>query len=218
MLAELENAPTLDALRATQPRQTAAEALNLDVGGLRHCRRVRRRVFRDERQLRQSAIELLRPLPKAGETLHMVLPGTFTPLDLVPALLEIIGQPADTLRLATLGFSNQNVDALAAMLDNKQIGSLFLLCSRYFSATSKVIFQHAVAELPRRGTKLLATRSHCKVMLVEAGTDCWVLEGSGNLRSCVCLEQIALANDPELFRFHATWFDHVLQTGAAEHQ
>ena len=214
LLAELERVPTLEALAATRPRQTAAQALGLDGTGLRHVRRIRRRVFRDDRTARQSAKELLTPLPKSGTTLHLILPGTFTPLDLVPALLEIIEQPADTLRLATLGFSNQNVDELCRMLDSKQVGSVSLICSRYFSATSKPIYAHAEEELPRRGCRLLATRSHAKVMLIAAGEAHWTFEGSGNLRSCVCLEQVALTNDPDLFRFHATWFDHVLRTGA----
>jgi hypothetical protein len=210
LLAELENAPTLDALRVIRPRQTAAQELGVDHAGLRHLRRVRRRIFRDDREARQSATALLCPLPKAGETLHLILPGTFTPLDLVPALLGIIHQKATSLRLATLGYSSANVDELCRMLDSKQVGSLSLICSRYFAATSKSIFAHAQQELPRRGARLLATRSHAKVMLVEDAKSRWTFEGSGNLRSCVCLEQVALTNDPELFRFHAAWFDHVL--------
>ena len=212
LLAELEAAPSLDALRATRPCQTAALALGLDAGGLRHCRRVSHRVFRDGRAARQSATKLLTPLPTSGTTLHLILPGTFTPLDLIWALLEILDQQADTLRLATLGFSNQNVDDLVDMLDAGTVKSLSLICSRYFAATSKPIFEHAQRELPRRGCRLLATRSHAKVMLIEAGTVRWVFEGSGNLRSCVCLEQVALCNDPELFQFHTKWFDHVMES------
>ena len=217
LLAELESATTLEALAATRQRRTAAQALGLDGTGLRHVRRIRRHVFRDDRAAQQSATELLRPLPRTGEVLHMILPGSFVPLDMVPALLEIIGQTATSLRLATLGFSVANVNELSRMLDAGTIGRLSVLCSRYFQATSKGIYAAAETELPKRGAKLLASRSHAKIMLVETNKGRWTFESSANARSCVCIEQAMLCNDPDLFRFHATWFDHVLQTGA-EHQ
>ena len=205
-------APTSNDRKAPQ---TAAEALGLDTAGLRLRRRTGRRIFRDAEQAEKNAVELLRPLPRPGEMLHMILPGTFTPLDMVPAILEITGQTATSLRLATLGFSDSNIEALCRMLDTGQVKSLSLICSRYFAAASKPIYEHAEHELPRRGAKLLATRSHAKVMLIEAGRDRWTFEGSGNLRSCVCLEQVALTSDRQLFRFHAGWFDRLFTNSPA---
>jgi hypothetical protein len=210
LLAELATAASIEDLRPTA-KKSPAEALGLSRAGLRCRRPVLRRIFRDDRAAHQAASELLKPLPETSETLHMILPGTFTPLDLVPALLAIIGQKAKSLRLATLGFSVQNVETLCRLLDEKTIRNLSVVCSRYFAAASKEIFAVAERELPRRGAKLVASRSHAKIMLIEAGKDRWTFEGSGNARSCVCIEQIALANDPQLFRFHAAWFDHVLK-------
>ena len=205
-------APTSNDRKAPQ---TAAEATGLDPRGLRTRRPTSRRIFRDAQQAEKNAVELLRPLPRSKETLHLVLPGSFVPLDLVAALLEITGQTATSLRLATLGFSDSNVETLCRMLDTGQVKSLSLVCSRYFAAASKPIYEHAAQELPRRGAQLLATRSHAKVMLIETGRDRWTFEGSGNLRSCVCLEQVALTSDRQLFRFHAGWFDRLFTNSPA---
>jgi len=212
LLAELATASNLAALQP-KPRTTPARALGLD-SRLRCVRPVKRRLFRDHSEADTvAAKELLSPLPKTGEVLHMILPGSFVPLDMVPALLEIIGQKATSLRLATLGFSVANVNQLCRMLDDGTIGKLSVLCSRYFQAASKEIYAVATTELPKRNAVILASRSHAKIMLVDCGKTRWTFEASANLRSCVCVEQATLCNDPALFNFHAQWFDHVLTTG-----
>jgi hypothetical protein len=212
LLAELEQVGSLEELR-TATRQPPGRALGLDPAALTHRQRIAGRIFRDCSQSpgQQAAKELLRELPAAGTILHAILPGTFTPLDLVPAVLELANATAKEVHLSTLGFSSANVQTLCALLDSKAIRALSLVCSRYFAAASKEIFTTAERELPPRGARLIATRSHCKVMLLQlTNGDRWVVEGSGNLRSCVCLEQVSLCNDPALYRFHRTWLRRVL--------
>ena len=212
LLAELDGM-TLDAITAAVPKQTPAVALGLDSGGLRHIQKVNCRQYRDRSaDAKLNAIALLKPLPKPGEVLSCILPGSFVPLDLLPALLELRKTTARAVTLATLGFSKANVETLAAMLDAGQIKRLALVCSTYFAAGSKDIFAVAEQTLRPRGARLVASRSHCKIMLVDmANGEKWVAEGSGNLRSCVALENLALCRDARLYRFHKQWLDKILE-------
>jgi hypothetical protein len=212
LLAELGEI-TLEQIQAAVPKQTPAVALGLDRGGLRQVQPVSRRQYRDHSEdAKLSAMELLKPLPPAGTTLHAVLPGSFTPLDLVPALLELRHTTAKAVILGTLGFSKANVETLAGLLDAGSVKKLALVCSTYFAAGSKDIFALAEQELRPRGAKLIASRSHCKVMLLDlANGEKWVAEGSGNLRSCVALENLALCRDARLWRFHSKWLTKILE-------
>ena len=148
-------------------------------------------------------------LPTQSRQVPVDVSALLQELATVSSLDELQPQSRRTPAKA-LGFSVANVNLLCRMLDAGSIGQAFVLCSRYFQAASKEIYAVAETELPKRGAKLLASRSHAKIMLVDTGKGQWTFESSANARSCVCIEQATLCNDPELFHFHANWFDHVL--------
>jgi len=211
LLAELETA-TLDQIASAVPKQTPAVALGLDSGGLRHVQPVHARKYRDRSaEAKLAAIALLKPLPKPGTTLEMILPGLFVPMDILPALLELQKTTAKEVILATLGFSKANVETLAAMVDASTVKKLAVVCSTYFAAGSKDIFAHAEQTLRPRGARLVASRSHCKIMLMHlANGERWVASGSGNSRSCSALENLSLTQSSQLYRFHLAWLTKIL--------
>ncbi len=212
LLAELGEI-TLEQIQAAVPKQTPAVALGLDRGGLRQVQPVRSRRYCDRSdEAKLNAMELLSPLPPSGSTLHMILPGFFVPLELIFGLMELRRQKAKEVILATLGFSKANVTALAAACDNGQIKRLAVVCSTYFAAGSKEILAYAMEELPRRGAKVIASRSHCKIQLVKLDNgERWVFSGSANSRSTVALENFDLTRDARLYSFHKKWLTKILE-------
>jgi len=212
LLAELDGI-TLDQITAAVPKQTPAVALGLDRGGLRQVQPFRHRQYRDRSdEAKLNAIALLKPLPKPGTTLEMILPGSFVPLDILPALMELRKTTAITVIVATLGFSKANVTTLAEMVETGTVKKLALVCSTYFAAGSKDIYAYAEQQLRPLKVKLVASRSHCKIMTMHlANGEKWVASGSGNSRSCSALENLSLCRDARLYRFHKKWLTKILE-------
>ena len=134
-----------------------------------------------------NAIRTLDSLPAAGESWHIVVKGNFAMFDLVGAVLELAA-PATIARLdiATLGFSKTNLEELTALLDAGTIDRLTFLYSVYFRSNEKEICHRLHDELTGRSQRVLAMRTHAKLMLLEL-TDgrCLVNETSANLRIAV---------------------------------
>ena len=159
-----------------------------------------------------NAIRTLDGLPAAGESWHIVVKGNFAMFDLIGAVLELAA-PATIARLdiGTLGFSKTNLAELTAMLDAGTIGRLTFLYSVYFRSNEKEICNRLHEELTSRGQRVLAMRTHAKLMLLEL-TDgrYYVNETSANLRSCRNVEQMTLTHDRGLLEFHRRWLDELL--------
>jgi hypothetical protein len=173
---------------------------------------------RDARKL-TTAVEALERLPDADEVLHLVISGRFALWHLVPAVAELSGSRIDQLRIATLGFSRENVESLCAMLDAGTIGHARLLCSHYFKGTSGEIYQLAQDELAKRSdrAKFLSVRTHAKLLCMKlAGGRTLCVESSANLRSCKNIEQMTLIGSPRVYRFHARWIDELFAEAEQE--
>jgi hypothetical protein len=127
-------------------------------------------------------------------------------MHLILALLGALGSPAHTMRIATLSLSAKNVSEMATILDAGQVRRLDLLCSDFFRKHDRDIFAGLVQEFHRRGQRVAAARSHCKIVtLALADGRRYVLEGSANLRSNHNLEQFALSRDAGLHQFYDAW-------------
>jgi hypothetical protein len=174
-----------------------------DAGGLPANTRTRpdRRRMVALREARQA----LDHLPAGGETLHGLMPGTYDLMHLILVLLGALGS-AEQLRIATLSLSAKNVSEMAGLLDDGTVRRLDLLCSDFFRRHDREIFAGLVQEFQKRGQRVAAARSHCKVVTL-ALTDGrrYVLEGSANLRSNHNLEQFALSRDARLHAFYDAW-------------
>lgn len=211
MILKLSRNPLLD------PRPSLA-GIERDLHALPHItddrsyrtRQTRRR-FRDARR-EQSAVAAIGELPDTDEALHLLISGRFALWHMVPAMRELSGERIEELRIATLGFSRDNIDALCSMLDAGQIDRVWLLCSHYFKGTSEEIFTHAQQQLARRPShaSFLSRRTHAKLLLLKLPDGrTFTVESSANLRSCKNIEQITILGSPEVYAFHRAWIDEL---------
>lgn len=169
---------------------------------------------RDGRQAK-SAADALGELPDAEGAVHVLITGRFSLWDCVPAILDQAG-PVDVLRIATLGFSKRNVEAMAAAVDAGTIGRIRLLCSHYFKGTSPDIYRFAAETLGKRKDRVefLSVRTHAKLLLLQTPGRVFTLESSANLRSCKNLEQLTVFGSPTVHEFHRAWIDELFEKGA----
>lgn len=155
-------------------------------------------------------------LPAPGETWHVIAKGNWPAWSLVPRVLEL-ATPARIawLGIATLGFSRDNADELAQMLDTREVERCDLLFSCYFKAHDQTLVDHLTHQMRQRGQRILALRNHAKIIAAEL-TDGRgiVVESSANLRSCRNVESFCITNDQTLLAFHQSWIGELIQGGA----
>jgi hypothetical protein len=153
-----------------------------------------------------NAVDLLRPLPEENETVHALMSGDFGAWDLVPAILELVGRPAEEASVATLGFNAKNSHHLAELIAAGQIRRVTVVASDYFARSDPGTFNEAKARLEALGQRLVSYRNHAKILALDFGSaGAFVVEMSSNLRSCNNLEQIAISRSRQLFDFHRKW-------------
>jgi hypothetical protein len=199
----------MDALASVFPddgkRRTAAK-----LGAERSYRHAGRHSTRDALAVSTAAASLER-LPAGGETIHVLLSGNFNNADFIPAVVKLASPvTVDALIITTLGYNRVGMMKVLDLLDGGTIGTCTLLASCYFRTNEAELWGWLSAEFARRKCRLLAARSHAKLILfaMADGTR-YTMEGSGNLRSCRCHEQTAITNDIGLYDFHAEWVNRL---------
>lgn len=143
---------------------------------------------------------VLTPLPTAGETIHIILPGNVALGDVVWSIIDGTQLPGP-LHVSTLGFGRAWVHGLLERLQARQITKATICCSDYFAKADAAEFQEARELLAPWPVTLVAGRTHAKV--ATFGTIS--LEGSANLRACRSIENVAVTNDTNLADFHRQW-------------
>ena len=204
------------ALAALPSRQDRSGTIGSQLGisaahtGL-HAQRTRRRQFVDG-QGEVSAAAIVKRLPRAGETLHLVMDGTFTLANVIPVIQGHIGEPC-RLTICTLGLNDATTDQLVAMLRTGTLAGLRLAMSSYFKASDSETAARAVALLTQAGAQVAVERLHAKLQLWRPATarGRYVLETSSNLRSCNCVEVATLTNDARLYNWHHRWLTKFFQ-------
>jgi hypothetical protein len=204
------------ALNALPTRQNRAGSIGTRLGisaaqtGL-HAQRTRRRQFVDG-QGEANAAALVKRLPRAGETLHFVMDGTFTLANVIPIIQAHIGEPC-RLTICTLGLNDATTDQLAGMLKAGTLSGLRLAMSTYFKASDPETAARAVTLLTQAGAVVAVERLHAKLQLWQPATarGRYVLETSSNLRSCNCVEVATLTNDARLYNWHHRWLTKFFQ-------
>jgi hypothetical protein len=171
-----------------------------------HARRPLRREYLDALKVKNAAAHL-QALPAEGVSVHAVVKGNYAMFDTVGAIIGII-TPAviDELWLCTLGFSAKNSAALFEMLDDGTVKRAGILCSCYFRSLSADIYNPMAAGLEQRGQRIIAMRTHAKIILARTTAGHHItIESSANLRSCRNVEQFVMTNDAGLYHFHRGW-------------
>lgn len=185
--------------------------------GLRvHAQRVKESLKRRDRRSAsvyikaENAAALERVLPaEEGDWLHAILPGDFTFCDLLPCLIERRGCPA-RIDLTTLSLSEKNVHTLLGILGHPAEPLVSMLLSCYFEASNADIFRAAEVMLASHSRfRLGVWRQHTKIMLLEWPDAALVIEGSANLRSANCIEQVTARCSRDLLHFHRQWIEEI---------
>ena len=158
----------------------------------------------------KKAADVLQVLPDKGEGLHGILFGFFDLAHLLVALLAKLAVPCRHLRVATLSLSLRNVHELAALIDCGAVKRLDVLTSDFQRKHDKAIFGALLEAMHKRGQRVAAARSHCKLLLLdmEDGRR-FTWEGSANLRTSRNAENFCLSQDAAVHDFYAAWFDEV---------
>ena len=160
----------------------------------------------------KRASEIVTVLPGPGETLHCLIVGYFDALNLLLAMLDKLAVPCRMMRLATLSFSKRNVAELAGLLDAGTVKAVSLMTSDFQKKHDGEIYAEAMLELAeKRGQKIAAARSHCKLFLMEMEDGRkYTWESSANLRTSRNFEQCCLSQDAALHDFYTNWFDALM--------
>lgn len=164
-----------------------------------HRHRPTRRRAEDHRH-HGALAGILNPLPTAGETVHVVLPGNVPLGDVLWHIVDAGHQPG-ALHVSTLGFGRAWVHGLLERLQARQITEATICCSDYFAKADAAEFQEARELLAPWPVTLMAGRTHAKV--ATFGTIS--MEGSANLRACRSIENLSVTNDAALAAFHRQW-------------
>jgi hypothetical protein len=149
----------------------------------------------------------LDPLPTAGETIHVILPGNVALGDVLWHIVDATDQPG-LLHVSTLGFGRAWIHGLLARLQDRQITEATICCSDYFAKADAAEFQEARELLAPWPVTLMAGRTHAKVATFSTIS----MEGSANLRACRSIENVSVTNDTNLADFHRQWITALTTT------
>lgn len=176
---------------------------------LKIMQRPRRRL--QLRALRQEKLEeFFHELPQPGETLHVVSNGTFDYWNFAPVILQMLGRPA-VFYGSTWTMNRSNVLQLLALYDQRKLSRVTMFSGLYFKRREPAVYTALASGLIDRGQRFLCFENHTKIMLIGAPPDWIVMEGSANFTANPRLEQNTVTNDEQLFRFHQTWMDELIE-------
>lgn len=162
-----------------------------------------------------NAVALIKRLPRPAETLTCIMDATFNMADLLPAFIDLAGQPCRHAVIFTLGWNCKTSGLLAALLKDQRIGAADVIASKYFSGADRIEFERGQAELIAAGARVVSARSHCKIILMDFSKIRVTATGSGNFRTCVCLEQLTITTAPAPFKLFANLADNIFQNPKA---
>jgi len=199
------------------PELSRADCFPVPMRG--HAQRVKDSLKKQHRRAASAFIKaanatgLARRLPgENGDRLHAIIPGDFVFCDLLPAVITRRGCPG-RIDITTLSLSESNVHTLLGILGAPERPLITLLLSHYFQASNRDIFRAVETLLvghPR--FRLAVARQHTKIMLLDWPQCALVIEGSANLRSAGCIEQVTALACRDLLTFHRQWIEQLHAT------
>lgn len=160
-----------------------------------------------DRVLYDHAVDLAARLDlRPGARTTALVSGNFIFGDLIEALVLERGIDAQEITISTLSLSQENVDSLRNILEERDVERLNLCVSAYFYSHNRGTLVPYIYQELDVGEKfqIAFCNTHCKICIIASrkGTR-YVLHGSANLRSSGCLEQIELEESPALYDFYA---------------
>lgn len=163
------------------------------------------------------AAALIERLPAPGETVHLVMRGSFQAWDLFAGLLRL-AYPVRVahVAIATFGFNERTARLMAEALDSGQIQNATFLGSLMFAHTHHASYATVRQTFETRGHRCGCARNHAKVIaaLMEDGRG-FAFAGSANLQRCRNIETFDLTQDHTLASFHLAWITEAVATAKA---
>jgi hypothetical protein len=153
-----------------------------------------------------EAKDVLKQLPRPGESLHALCTARMDLTDVIGALLEKLGR-CDRLMIATLGYNERNLKTMLAWLDSGAVQTLALVASIFFRSHKGALWSETLKEFRSRGQRAACCHSHAKVVTLAFARKARLsIEGSANLcGNGSGREQFALIHDAALNRWHTAW-------------
>lgn len=140
--------------------------------------------------------------------------GNFIFGDILPALVTRRGVQPRRLYIASLSLSQDNIDAIAAMLEHLKIERLVLCLSAYFYSHNKFrlvkYLYDSIGHDDR--VQIVFGTYHMKFIAMETvrGNTLFI-HGSANLRSSNSFEQIMVEQDRALYEFNAKILEDIAE-------
>lgn len=158
-----------------------------------------------------EARAILAHIPADNESVHAICTARFDLTDVVAALLERIGK-CDSIRIATLGYNDRNLNAILRWVDAGNVKSVTLLASIFFRSHKGDLWAATQREFAARKLRTACCHSHSKVVTLSfAHGQKYSIEGSANLcGNGSGREQLALVNSHELHDWHAAWIEEMV--------
>lgn len=146
-----------------------------------------------------------------GVRVDAVLSGNFIFGDIFEALAVSKNILIDDITLSTLSISKNNVDSFHNLLVGDYCRSLNIIVSDYFWSHNRQNAPYIYEQLDINDMFQFAVAgTHTKISLVKIGDKKIVIKGSANLRSSVCVEEISIETNSDLYDFHKQWHDAIL--------
>jgi len=157
---------------------------------------------------RQHLRDVLKEIPEPGYTYHLISNGRFDFWTFVPVLVDLLGQVVEFWG-STWTANRSNIQELYDLGAAGKIRKATIQTGLYFKRRETAAWatlQEAIRLIP--DWRLRALNTHAKINMLTDGEKNWiVVEGSANWTANPRIEQYTIANDRELYRFHAGWME-----------
>jgi hypothetical protein len=103
--------------------------------------------------------------------------------------------------------SRPNALQLLQLLDDGKIQKATLFSGLYFKRRESAVYATVASGLIDRKQRFLCFENHSKIILLAAGDERIVIEGSANFTANPRVEQNTVTNDRDLYDFHRSWME-----------
>lgn len=150
-----------------------------------------------------------------NKSIYAIVSGNFIFGDFIEAFIDAKNFDVNEMTITTLSLSENNIYSLENLLFKwKYVKKLNLIISDYFYSHERKLLIPIIYEKLDRENKfqLAICRTHMKICQFETikGNKC-VINGSANLRSSQCLEQITIEENKDLYDFNQKYFNIILE-------
>ncbi len=177
----------------------------------RHIRRDAKRVLIKNTKKDNFQTILKGSFPAPLESYHIISNGTFDLFTLIDYFVEVF-KVINEFHGSTWATSPGNVKDLLKYYDEGKIKSISILLGDYHKMKSRAEFGLLANGLLERNQRFAIFNNHVKILLINKDADFITVESSANFTSNPRLEQHVITNDFELYQFHKSWLDELLQS------